>query len=91
MHNQSVAAISKGKPAGVQIITINSAKPTLDHDGNERVIIRDTEGRFWRFHFWQHGSSFKLEPGYGINVPAWKPVDIDGCTFDMASSSTDPL
>ena len=82
-----VPSIAKRVPADVQVLTIESVRPTKDRDGFERVVFRDTEGRFWRFHSWQHSHTFKLEPGYGINVQAWKAVDPNGATFEMPSSS----
>jgi hypothetical protein len=71
---QEVDSIAKGKPEGLHLLRIDSVKSTVDRDGNERVIFRDIDGKLWRFHHHQHSKSFTLQPGYGINVAAWKLV-----------------
>ena len=82
---QAIDSIAKGKPEGLHLLRIESVKPTVDRDGNERVVFRDTGGKLWRFHHHQHSKSFTLQPGYGINVAAWKPIQPDsgaGCSTD---------
>ena len=83
---QEIDSIAKGKPGGVHLLRIDSVKSTVDRDGNERVVFRDTDGKLWRFHHHQHSKSFTLQPGYGINVAAWKPVQ----PASGAGCSTDP-
>lgn len=83
---QEVDSIAKGKPEGLHLLRIESVKPTVDRDGNERVVLRDTDGKLWRFHHHHHSKPFTLQPGYGINVAAWKPVQ----SGNGAGCSTDP-
>ncbi len=83
-----ITAIAKGKPAQLQILRIDSVKQARDRDGNERVVIRDVDGAFWRFANFQHSHKFTLMPGYGINVPAWKQVS--PASSGGAGCSTDP-
>lgn len=83
---QDIDSIAKGKPDGIQLLRIDSVKSTVDRDGNERVVFRDTDGKLWRFHHHQHSKTLTLQPGYGINVAAWKPVQ----PASGAGCSTDP-
>ena len=82
---QEIDSIAKGKPEDLHLLRIDSVKSTVDRDGNERVVFRDTDGKLWRFHHHQHSKSFTLQPGYGINVAAWKtvqPASGTGCSTD---------
>lgn len=69
-----INAIAKGVPENLQVITIDSVRLAKDSNYEERVIFKDTEGRIWRFKYYHHSAKLTIQPGYGINVPAWTTV-----------------
>ena len=66
-----INAIAKGAPDHLQVITIDSVRMAKDSNYEERVIFKDTEGRIWRFKYYHHSAKLTIQPGYGINIPAW--------------------
>jgi hypothetical protein len=66
-----INAIAKGAPDHLQVITIGSVRMAKDSNYEERVIFKDTEGRIWRFKYYHHSAKLIIQPGYGINIPAW--------------------
>ena len=66
-----VNAIAKGAPDLLQVVTIDSVRMAKDSNYEERAIFKDTEGRIWRFKYYHHSAKLTIQPGYGINIPAW--------------------
>ena len=71
--------LHKGRPEGVHIVTFAHVAASEDKNGDPRAVVKDTDGKVWRIKDKRFESKLKdqdaLQPGYGVNVPAWMVVE----------------